>query len=194
MLACSTRKYCDESFTGAKVICRWLFGERFHFYKIPSYSWKDYPLFSTTKEKRCFIAPCEWMKKSKTIWFHTNDSRRFLPTPQIIHLQLLHYMYDQNYHISINSATAYFLVRPFSCFPSTSKQSCICLLMQTRRKWRHIASWTHSDRASSPVKCRVLSRVLSHSHRATPNLNLWLLFISWYILCPGNTAVGKIMK
>ena len=37
-----------------------------------------------------------------------------------------------NFLISINSATAYFLVRPFSCFHSTSKRSCICLLMQVR--------------------------------------------------------------
>ena len=132
--------------------------------------------------------------KSKTIWFHTNDSRWFLPTPQFIHSQLLHHRYDQNYYISINSATAYFLARSFSCFRSTSKFSCICLLMQTRRKWRHITSWTHLDRAFSPLKCRDLSRVLSHSPRATPDLNLWLLFLSWHILCPGNTAVGKIKK
>ena len=33
-----------------------------------------------------------------------------------------------------------------------------------------------------------------HSPCATPDLNLWLLFLSWHILCQGNTAVGKIMK
>ena len=49
-------------------------------------------------------------------------------------------------------------------------------------------------KASFPVKCRVLSRVFSHSHCATPDLNLWLLYLSWHILCPGNTAVGKIME
>ena len=43
------------------------------------------------------------------------------------------------------------------------------------------------------LKCKVLSRVLLHSHRATPDLNL-LLFLSWHIFFPGNTAVGKIMK
>ena len=57
-----------------------------------------------------------------------------------------------------------FLLKPFSCFRCTRKNSCICLLMQTRRKWRHFASGTHLDRASYPVKCRVLSRVLSHCH------------------------------
>ena len=62
MLACSTIQYCDESCNGAKAICRWLFRERVHFYKIPSYSWKAYPPFSTTNEKGCFIAPCEWLK------------------------------------------------------------------------------------------------------------------------------------
>ena len=73
-------QYCDESFNGANVICRWLFRERVHFYKISSYSWKAYPPFSTTKDRGCFIAPCEWMKKSKTTWFHTNHSQWFLPT------------------------------------------------------------------------------------------------------------------
>ena len=62
---CSTIQYCDESFNGAEVICRWLFMERVHFYKIPSYSWKAYPLCSTTKEKGCFIAPYELMKKKQ---------------------------------------------------------------------------------------------------------------------------------
>ena len=38
MLACSNIQYCDETFNGAKVICKWLFRERVHFYKIPSYS------------------------------------------------------------------------------------------------------------------------------------------------------------
>ena len=59
VLACSTTQYSDESFNGAEVICRWLFRERVHFYKRPSYSWKAYPPFSTTKEKGRFIAPCE---------------------------------------------------------------------------------------------------------------------------------------
>ena len=45
VLACSTIKYCDESFNGEEVICRWLFRERVHFYKITSYSWKAYPPF-----------------------------------------------------------------------------------------------------------------------------------------------------
>ena len=31
VLACSTIQYCDESFNGAEVICRWLFRERVHF-------------------------------------------------------------------------------------------------------------------------------------------------------------------
>ena len=69
MLACSTIQYCDESFNGAEVICRWLFRERVHFYKIPSYRWKAYPPFSTTKEKGCFMAPCEWMKKARQFDF-----------------------------------------------------------------------------------------------------------------------------
>ena len=59
VLACSTIRYCDESFNGAEEICRWLFRERVHFYKIPSYSWKSYPPFSTTMEKECFITLCE---------------------------------------------------------------------------------------------------------------------------------------
>ena len=59
VIACSTVQNYDESFNGAEVICRWLFRERAHFYKIPSYSWKAYPPFSTTKEKGCFIATCE---------------------------------------------------------------------------------------------------------------------------------------
>ena len=63
--------------------------------------------------------------------------------------------------------------------------------MQTRRKWRHIASCTHEDPALSHIKWRVLTRVLAHCHRATPDLKLWLLFLSWHILCPGNTAVWK---
>ena len=35
---------------------------------------------------------------------------------------------------------------------------------------------------------------MSHSHRVTPDVNVWLLYLSWHILCPVNTAVGKIMK
>ena len=46
MFACSTIQYCDESFNGAKVICRWRFRERVIFYIIPSYSWKAYPSHS----------------------------------------------------------------------------------------------------------------------------------------------------
>ena len=59
VLACSTIQYCGESFNGAEVICRWLFRERVHFYKIANYRWKAYPPFSTNKEKGCFIATCE---------------------------------------------------------------------------------------------------------------------------------------
>ena len=59
VLACSTIQYWDESYYVAEVICRWLFRERVHFYKIPSYSWKAYPPFSTNNEKGCFIATCE---------------------------------------------------------------------------------------------------------------------------------------
>ena len=33
VLACSTIQYCDESFNGADVICRWLFRERVIFTK-----------------------------------------------------------------------------------------------------------------------------------------------------------------
>ena len=69
VLACSVIQYCDESFNGAEVICRWFFRERGHFYKIPSHSLKAYPLFSTTKEKGCFIASCEWMKKARQFDF-----------------------------------------------------------------------------------------------------------------------------
>ena len=35
VLACSTIQYCDESFNGAEVICRWLFIESSFFYKDP---------------------------------------------------------------------------------------------------------------------------------------------------------------
>ena len=174
------QRYSVAGFSGRELI----------FNKLPSYSWKTYPPFSTTKDKGCFIAPCEWRKKKQ---------RQFDLTPTIAgdfcqppSLASIH-NYDPNYYINISSATAYFLVRPFSCFRSTSKYSCICLLMQTRRKWRHIASFTKKTELL-PIECRVLSRVLSHSHRATPDPNLWLLFLSWQILCPGNTAVGKIMK
>ena len=60
MLACYTIQHSGKSFNDAEVICRWLF----RVYKIPSYSWKAYPPFPTAKEKGCFIAPCEWMKKA----------------------------------------------------------------------------------------------------------------------------------
>ena len=93
--------------------------------------------------ERTFYCTLWVNKKSKTIWFHTSESRRFMPPSQFIHLQLLHHRNDQNYYISINGVTAYFLVRPFSCFRNTSKYSCICLLVQTRSKWRHIAIRTH---------------------------------------------------
>ena len=69
VLACFTIQYCDESYDGAEVICRWLFRERLQFYKIGVYSWKAYPPFSSTKEKGCFIAPCEWMKKARQFDF-----------------------------------------------------------------------------------------------------------------------------
>ena len=57
VLACSTIQYCDESFNGEEVICRWLLRERVHYYKIPSYSWKAYPTFFTTKEKGFLLQP-----------------------------------------------------------------------------------------------------------------------------------------
>ena len=50
-------------------MCMWLFRERVHFYKIPSYSWKAYPPYSTNKEKGCFIATCKWIKKARQIDF-----------------------------------------------------------------------------------------------------------------------------
>ena len=67
VLACSIIQYHDESFNGAMVICRWLFRERVHFYKILGYSWKAFPLFSTTKEKNDLSHPVSEYKKSKTI-------------------------------------------------------------------------------------------------------------------------------
>ena len=72
------------------------------------------------------------MKKARQFDFAPTIAGRFLLTLKFIHSQLLHHKYDQNYYISINSAYAYFLVRPFSCFPSTSKYSCIYLLMQNK--------------------------------------------------------------
>ena len=54
VLACSTIQYCDESFNGIEVMCRLL---------------KAYPPFSTNKEKGCFIATCEWMKKARQFEF-----------------------------------------------------------------------------------------------------------------------------
>ena len=69
VLACSTIQYCDELFNGVEIMCGWLFRERVHFYKVPSYSWKAYPPFSTTKEKGCFIATFEWMKKARQFDF-----------------------------------------------------------------------------------------------------------------------------
>ena len=57
VLACSTIDYCDEWFTGAKVICRWPFRKRVHFYKIPSYSWKAYPPFSIPSKKDVLLHP-----------------------------------------------------------------------------------------------------------------------------------------
>ena len=163
------QRYCLGGFSGRESI----------FTKKNKLQLESSPTVFHEKGERVFYCNLWVSEKSKTIWFHTNDSRWFLPTPQFIHSQLLHHRYDQNYYISINSATAYFLARSFSCFCSMSKYSCICLLMQTRRKWRHITSWTHLDRAFSPLKCRVLSRALSHCPPATPDLNLLLLFLSW---------------
>ena len=108
----------------------------FYDQEILSYSWKAYSPYSTTKRIGCLTAPCE-RAKEKPRQFD------FIPTiasTQFIHSQPLHYKYDQNYIISFNSASVYFLVRPLSCFCSMSKHSCFCLLMQTRRKRKHIAS------------------------------------------------------
>ena len=54
VLACSTIQYCGESFNGAEVMCRLIFRERIHFYKIPSYSWKAYP---RTRRKGVLLQP-----------------------------------------------------------------------------------------------------------------------------------------
>ena len=112
MLVCSTIQYFDESFNGAKVIFRWLYRESVHFFlQNTLLQLESLPTVFHDQGERMFYCTL-WVneKKSKTIWFHTNDSRRFLPTPQFIHSQLLHHRYDQNYYSSINSATAYFLV------------------------------------------------------------------------------------
>ena len=78
------------------------------------------------------------MKKSKTIGFYTNDSRRFSPTPQFIHSQLLHQRYDKNYYISINSTTYTTMVRPVLDYASTvwdpHHQGDIKILEQVQRR------------------------------------------------------------
>ena len=106
-------------------------GKEFIFTKYQVTAGKLTIRFPRLRRKDVLLHPVsEW--QGKTIWFHTNDSQRLLPILQFTHSQLLHYRYDQNYYFSIYSATAYFLVRPFSYFRRMSNYSCICLLMQTK--------------------------------------------------------------
>ena len=112
----------------------------------------------------------------------------FLLTPQF-----LHSTNDQNYYISINSATAYFLARPLAAFVArantfVSASSC------KQGANEGISQAGHTQTKLLLLKCRVLSRVLLHSPHATPDLNLWFLFLSKHSLCPGDTAARKIME
>ena len=127
-----------------KVNLKVAFQGESYFLQILSYSWKAYPQFSMTEEKGCFIAPCEWMKKERQFDFTPTIAGDFCqPISSSTHNCCTTGMTRTTTSVS----TAHYLVRHFSCFRNTSKYSCICLLMQTRRKWRHTASWTQKEQA-----------------------------------------------
>ena len=161
MLACSTIQCCEELFNGAEVICWWLFRESFFFFLNTQLQLESLHIVFHDQGERMFNCTLWVNEKSKIIWFHTNDSRRFLPTLQYIHKQLLHHRYDQNYYISINSATVYILLGLLAASIARAN-----ILVSSSSQAGHTKT--------EPLlrNCRALSRVLSHSPRATPDLNL----------------------
>ena len=58
VLACSTIQYCDESFNGAEVICRWFFRERVNFLQNTQLQLESLPTVFQDQGERIFIAPC----------------------------------------------------------------------------------------------------------------------------------------
>ena len=57
VLACSTIQYYDESFNGAEVICRWLFGREFIFTKYPVTAGKLTHRFPQPRRKDALLHP-----------------------------------------------------------------------------------------------------------------------------------------
>ena len=138
--------------------------------------------------ERLFLAVPRGCLQFVIVVFPDHTHLLFLLTPQF-----LHSTNDQNYYISINSATAYFLARPLAAFVArantfVSASSC------KQGANEGISQAGHTQTELLLLKCRVLSRVLLHSPRATPDLNLWFLFLSKHSLCPGDTAARKIME
>ena len=129
MLTCSAIHYSDEFSNGAKVICRWLFRDRVQFYKIPSYR-----KLTHRGERGCFITPCEWMKKARQFDLIPRLANGFCqPHSSATHSCCTTGMIRTTTSVSTAHLNM-FLFKSFSCFHSTRKHPCICLLMQTSRK------------------------------------------------------------
>ena len=169
MLACFTIQSCEELFNGAEVICWWLFRESF--FLNTQLQLESLHIVFHDQGERMFNWTLWVNEKSKIVWFHTNDSRRFLPTLQYIHKQLLHHRYDQNYYISINSATVYTLL---GLLAASIAQANILVSSSSCKQGANecISQAGHTKTKLLLRYCRALSRVLSHSPRATPDLNL----------------------
>ena len=90
----------------------------------------------STEERGCYIAPCEWINKSKTkkIDFIPRLASEFYqPHSLATHSCCTTCMTRTTTSVS-TAQLLIFLIKPFSCFRSTTKHSCICLFMQTRCK------------------------------------------------------------
>ena len=131
------------------------------------------------------------MKNSKTIRFHTNDSLRFLPPPPPPSLSTHNCCTTGMTRTNTSVSTAQLLIFLLCLLPASVAREIFLYQplhankaqMKAYRKLYTLRPSFFSQKAQG-------CRVLSHSPRATVSLNLWLFFLSWHILCPGNTAVG----